>query len=223
MEQESKLVRVAALMTAPRYEAVYARNHIELALSAVGIPLTVSGGVYYGQCMQHMLESLMGKVDYALTVDFDSMFTTKHVQRLLSIIAEHDQVDAIAAVQPKRGCGEILASRREGAREVEWTGHPIQVDSAHFGLTVIDLKKLEAVPKPWFWAQPNEDGRWDGSKIDDDVYFWKKWQEAGNRVFVDPGCRLGHLEEMVTVFSDDMQVIHLYPKEWTEKRASTVN
>jgi hypothetical protein len=220
---ESKKVTVSALMTAPRYEAVYARNYIEMALKSCGIPLTVSGGVYYGQCMQTMLESLIGKVDYALTIDFDSMFTEKHVQRLLSLIAGHDQIDAIAAAQPKRGCGEILASRREGARTVDWTGYPIQVDSAHFGLTVIDLKKLAGVPKPWFWAQPNEDGRWDGSKIDDDVYFWKKWQESGNRVFIDPGCRLGHLEEVITVFDDKMELQHLYPKQWSENRDSTVD
>lgn len=220
---ESKSVTVAALMTAPRYEAVYARNYIELALKSAGIPLTVSGGVYYGQCMQIMLESLIGKVDYALTVDFDSMFTERHVQRLLSLIAEHPQIDAIAAVQPKRGCGDILAARREGSRTVDWSGYPIQVDSAHFGLTVIDLKKLENIPKPWFWAQPNSDGQWEGDKIDDDVYFWKKWQEAGNRVFVDPGCRLGHLEEVITVFDENMELQHLYPKQWSEARASTVD
>lgn len=220
---ESKDVTVSALMTAPRYEAVYARNYIELALKACHIPLTVSGGVYYGQCMQTMLEALIGKVDYALTIDFDSMFTERHVQRLLSLVAGHDQIDAIAAVQPKRGCGEILASRREGSRTVDWTGYPIQVDSAHFGLTVIDIKKLATVPKPWFWAQPNDDGKWEGSKIDDDVYFWKKWQEAGHRVFVDPGCRLGHLEEVVTVFDDNMELQHLYPKQWSEIRDSTVD
>jgi len=220
---ESKQVTVSALMTAPRYEAVYARNYIELALKSAGVPLTVSGGVYYGQCMQMMLEALIGKVDYALTVDFDSMFTEKHVQRLLSLVVEHEQIDALAAVQPKRGCGDMLAARREGARTVDWTGHPIQVDSAHFGLTIIDLKKLADVPKPWFWSQPDEGGRWEGSKIDDDVYFWKKWQEAGNRVFVDPGCRLGHLEEVITVFDEGMNLRHLYPKEWSEARASTVD
>jgi hypothetical protein len=223
MESVTKLVTIAGVMTAGRSEITFARNYIELALKEAGVPLTVSGGVYYGQCMQVMLEGLVGKVDYALTVDGDSMFTARHVQRLLSIIAEHEQIDAIAAVQPKRGCGEILAARKEGSRTVDWTGFPIQVDSAHFGLTVIDMKKLATVPKPWFWAQPNGEGGWDGSKIDDDVYFWKKWQEAGNRVFVDPGCRLGHLEEVITVFDDKMELQQMYPKQWSENRDSTVD
>lgn len=223
MESTSKQVKVSAVMTAPRYEAVYARNYIEMALKSCGIPLTVSGGVYYGQCMQHMLESLIGKADYALTVDFDSMFTAKHVQRLLSIVAGNEQIDALAAVQPKRGCGDMLAARTYGERQVDWNGYPIQVDSAHFGLTVIDLEKLAQVPKPWFWAQPNAQGRWDGDKIDDDVYFWKQWHAAGMKAFVDPGCRLGHLEEVITVFDQDMKLQHLYPKDWSESRESTVD
>lgn len=221
MEQRS--VRVAALMTAPRYEAVYARNFIEMAMKTLHIPLTVSGGVYYGQCMQIMLEDLCSKsVDYALTIDFDSMFTAGHVQRLLSLIAENDHIDAITAIQPKRGCGTILAAM-DKVTSLEWTGEPIKVQSAHFGLTVIDLRKLEAMAKPWFTAKPNEHGSWTGDKIDDDVWFWKQWEAAGNSIYVDPGCRLGHLEEMVTVYDDQMQLQHLYPKEWSERRESTVD
>lgn len=223
--EESKNVRVAALMTAPRYEAVYARNFIELAMKALGIPMTVSGGVYYGQCMQIMLEDLVGQeVDYALTIDFDSMFTPEHVQRLLNLIASHDHIDAITAVQPKRGCGTILASMGQNKEtSVEWNGNPIKVTSAHFGLTVIDLKKLATVPKPWFVSQPDANGQWGNDKLDDDVWFWKQWFEAGNSVYVDPGCRLGHLEEMVTVYSPTMELQHLYPKDWSECRESTVD
>lgn len=219
----NKGVRVAALMTAPRYEAVYARNFIELAMKALGIPLTISGGVYYGQCMQIMLEDLVSKdVDYVLTIDFDSMFTAEHVQRLLNLIASDDNIDAITAVQPKRGCGAILAAMDKETTMV-WNGRPVKVTSAHFGLTVIDLKKLAELPKPWFHAQPDKDGRWTDDKIDDDVWFWKQWREAGNSIYVDPGCRLGHLEEMVTVYSPTMELQHLYPREWSETRESTVD
>jgi hypothetical protein len=223
MDYVTKDVRVAAIMTAPRYEAVYARNYIELALHTLKIPLTVSGGVFYGQCMQVMLESLVEQdVDYALTVDFDSMFTHKHVQRLLNIIASDDKIDAITSVQPKRGCGALLAAMGQETI-VEWTGKPIKVSSAHFGLTVIDLKKLKDVPKPWFLSQPDKDGRWTDDKIDDDVWFWKQWYEAGRSLYVDPGCRLGHLEELVTVFDESMNLQHLYPKQWSETRDSTVD
>lgn len=222
-QQVTKQVRVGAVMTAPRYEAVFARNYIEMALKQLGIPLTVSGGVYYGQCMQIMLSDLVRQgIDFALTVDFDSMFTAEHVQRLLNIIASNDYIDAIAALQPKRGCGTVLAAL-EKETDCEWTGRPLQVMSAHFGLTVIRVEKLKTLPKPWFIAQPDENGDWIGDKIDDDVFFWKRWREAGNSVYVDPGTRLGHLEEMVTVYDDQLQPIHLYPKQWSEQRASTVD
>lgn len=222
MENE-KEVRVSALMTAPRYEPVYARNFIEMALKATGIPLTVSGGVYYGQCMQIMLEDLVAKeIDYALTIDFDSMFTASHIQRLLNTIASYDHIDAITAIQPKRGCGTILAAM-EKETSLEWDGLPVKVTSAHFGLTVIDIKKLAGLPKPWFVSQPDTNGSWGEEKLDDDVWFWKQWEDAGNSIYVDPGCRLGHLEEMVTVYDEQMQLQHMYPKDWSECRESTVD
>lgn len=221
--EQGKSIRVAALMTAPRYEPVFARNFIEIAMKATGIPLTISGGVYYGQCMQIMMQSLLKQeVDYVLTVDFDSMFTPGHIQRLLNIIANNDHIDAITAIQPKRGCGTVLAALDQET-SLEWDGKPIKVKSAHFGLTVISVKKLETLPRPWFWSQPDKDGDWTDDKIDDDVWFWKIWGEAGNSIYVDPGCRLGHLEEMVTVYDEKMQRQHLYPKYWSEIRESTVD
>lgn len=211
-------------MTAPRYEPVYARNYIEIALKKWSIPLNVSQGVYYGQCMQIMMQQQVDNgIDYVLTIDFDSMFTPRHIERLLGYIAREESIDAIAAVQPKRGCGDLLAAGSKGDENVEWDGHPIRVQSAHFGLTIIDLKKLRDIPKPWFLAEPNENGEWEGGKIDDDVYFWKRWHEAGNTVYIDPGCRLGHLEEMITVFDEEMNIKHLYPKDWVEINESTVD
>lgn len=201
-------------MTAPRYECVAARNVIESACHAAGVPLTISGGVYYGQCMQAMLEDLIQQgTDYAITVDFDSIFAAVHIHRLLNIIAQEDDIDAIAAVQPKRNCGSVLASTGQ-AEELIWSGYPLKVATAHFGLTVIDLAKLSTVPKPWFLAVPNELGEWGDGRTDADVYFWRQWEHAGRSVYVDPGTRLGHMEEMVTFFTEDMQVKHAYLKDW---------
>jgi len=107
-----KKIRIAALMTAPRHEPVWARSNIERALSQCGIPLAVSGGVFYGQCMQRMFnDSLKQNAEFILTVDFDSIFTRHHVDRLLGYIVNREDIDAITAVQPKRGSGTILATR----------------------------------------------------------------------------------------------------------------
>lgn len=207
-------LRVAGLMTAPRHEITWARTQIQKALAGLGIPLTVSGGVYYGQCMQRMLCQLLDTdATHALTIDYDSIFRSDDVRRLLNVIAQLDDIDALAAVQPKRGFGTILGSVNVPTT-YEWDGLPIRVRSAHFGLTVIDLEKLRRVPKPWFVCTPDADGDFEGKHCDDDVHFWRQWERAGNTVALDPGVRLGHLEEMVTMFDESMQLVHLYPKQW---------
>lgn len=209
-------------MTAPRYECTWARSVIERTLHQCGIPLAVSGGVFYGQCMQRMFNDVVKQgADFILTVDFDSIFMKAHLDRLLGYIVNMPNIDAITAVQPKRGAGTILATRGK-AEELEWDGNPIQVQSAHFGLTVIRVEALKKVEKPYFVGKPDSNGEWVDDKIDEDVWFWKQWHNAGNTLFIDPGCRLGHLEEVITVFDDQMQLRHIYPNDWEKFSASTV-
>lgn len=208
-------------MTAPRYENTYCRNAIQRGLQPLGIPLTVSGGVYYGQCMQKMLEALCDTdCEYAITIDGDSLFTALQLQRLLSIIHQEADIDAITGVQVRRGKPTMLGTVDGGVmigedeKKVDWDGSPIRAKTAHFGLTVIDLAKLRRVPKPWFWATPNCNGMWEGDKIDDDVYFWLQWERAGNSIYIDPLTRLGHLEEMVAIHDENLKPMHIYPSQW---------
>lgn len=217
----SKSVKIAAVMTAARYENTYCRNYIEIALKHLGIPLTVSGGVYYGQCMQKMFTDLCNQdCEYVVTVDGDSLFTADHLQRLLSIIAQEEDIDAIAPVQVRRGMKTLLGTVGNGETSFDWHGYPVKVATAHFGLTVIDLAKLRATPKPWFVATPNADGEWEGDKIDDDVHFWFQWKKAGNSLYIDPGTRIGHMEEMIVTFDERLQPVHEYPADWLAKNAS---
>ena len=217
-------MRVAAVMTAPRYEAVSARNNIQKALSVHNIPLNISGGVFYGQCMQRMLSRLLeaGQVEYALTIDFDSFFSAAHINRLLSLMAQVPGADAMTGIQAKRGVGTILGTRGKD-EAVEWNGRPIKVHSAHFGLTVIKLDALAKVPKPWFVSVPDANGEWTDERTDDDVYFWQQWEAAGNSLYLDPGCRIGHMEELVTVYDEQMQLRRIYTKDWDDYSASTVD
>ena len=225
MEQE---VRIAALMTAPRHEITYARNRIELELKQLSIPLSVSLGVFYGQCMQKMLEQLVddGQAEYAVTIDFDSLFTASQLRRLVSWIISRDDIDAIAPLQVRRSKPVMLGTVHSsvgaetietGDKQVVWDGNPIRARTAHFGLTVIDLKKLAQVPKPWFMSVPDEHGSWGDNKTDDDVYFWLQWEKAGHSVYLAPDVRIGHLEEMVAIHDPQMQVKHIYPHEWEKQ------
>jgi len=214
-------VKVRALMTAGRYENTWCRNQIEFSLRAVGIPLVVSGGVYYGQCMQIMLEKAIAEgVEYAVTVDGDTLFSPSQLQRLVNIaVQESHKIDAITGLQVRRGLPMMLGTK-DGCRELEWSGYPIKVSTAHFGLTVINLAKLATTEKPWFFCQPNENGEWNGSKIDSDVWFWQQWREAGNSIYIDPEVRLGHMEEMIVIHDDDMKPKHIYPADWVKENTS---
>jgi len=222
---EQKQIKIMAFMTSPRYENTWARNYIEIALRQAGIPLAVSGGVFYGQCMQMMMEQAVDQgVDVGLTVDFDSVFTKAHIDMLLSKLCFNDHIDAVAAMQCRRGGRTPLASCGE-VRKVETTGDPIKVKTAHFGLTAIDMRKLKDVPKPWFWSQPDAKGEWSDNKTDDDIWFWRQWENAGNSIYLDTECQIGHLEEVVTHFvqrDGEFVQAHSYPKDWVEENVSKV-
>lgn len=206
-------IKVQALMTAPRYEATWCRGHIEWSLRALGIPLSVSGGVYYGQCMQMMLEdSIKAGIDYAITVDGDSVFKPHHVQRLMNVCVQED-LDALASLQLRRGKPDMLGFIA-GQTSAVWNGYPIQVHTAHFGLTIINLHRLANVPKPWFFCQPDKNGEWNEHRIDSDIWFWKQWKDAGLKCWIDPDCRIGHVEEMVATYDNDYKPTHMYPKQW---------
>jgi hypothetical protein len=211
---KTKDVKVSAVMTCGRYETVYARNMIEAALRPLGIGLITSQGVFYGQCMQRMFEDVQRiGADIVLTIDGDSIFKTEHVERLLNVIVQEDQIDAVASLQLKRGKADVLGYHN-GKSSIEWSGYPVQVTSAHFGLTALKVEKLRSVAKPYFVSQPDENGEWEDKRIDDDVWFWKQWAEAGNSLYLDAGCRIGHLEEMVATFDENLNPIHVYPGDW---------
>ena len=214
---DTKTANVAAFMTAPRYECVWSRNVIDHAFKKAGIPLIVSGGVFYGQCMQRMFEdAIKHGVEIAITVDFDSCFTLEHIHRLLGVLTSNDKYDAVAAMQCKRG-KQIPLFTMGGKTQVEYQGEPLEVTTAHFGLTAIKLDRLKDIPKPWFWCRPDANGCWTDDKIDDDIWFWNRFREAGRRVWVDLECRIGHMEEMIAIYDDQMQPQHIYPEQWRQQ------
>ena len=212
-----KSVKVCGMMTSPRYVNCLCRDYIDAAFVAAKIPLQDSQGVFYGQCMQRMLNHAIEKdVDIAVLCDGDSLFTDRDIMRLLQTLESNPHIDALASMQIRRGNKTMLASIK-GQSTAEVRGEPLQVSTAHFGLTVIDLRKLKNVAKPWFWSKPDEDGEWGDLRIDDDIWFWKQWEAAGNTVYLDPQTRIGHMEEMVVMVEPGTyEAVHAYPNEWIE-------
>lgn len=213
----TKNLSVCGVMTSPRYVNCFCRDYIDKAFVESKIPINNVMGVFYGQCMQRMLEGLIEQdVDVVVVCDGDSLFTGRDIMRLVTVLESNDQIDAVASMQIRRGNKTVLASLA-GKSNLELTGQPVKVSTAHFGLTAIDLRKLGNVSKPWFFAQPCEDGTWGDARIDDDIWFWRQWEKAGNSVYLDPQTRIGHMEEMVVmVHPQTYEAVHAYPSEWVE-------
>lgn len=204
-------------MTSPRYINGFCRDHIDAAFRGAGIPLQDTQGVFYGQCMQRMMQQAIEiGTELAVVCDGDSLFTSSDIMRLIQTVTVSDHIDALASMQVRRGDCTILASV-DGKSEVVIAGEPVKVSTAHFGLTVIDLRKLAQTEKPWFVSKPDEKGEWGPNRIDDDIWFWRQWERAGNTVYIDPNTRIGHMEEMVVMVDPvSYKAVHAYPSEWIE-------
>jgi hypothetical protein len=214
-------LKVSALMSVPRVGWTDAYSSIFDSLRVHQIPLQQFNGVYWGQCMQRGLEdAIEHDVDWVLTIDFDSMFTHKDVATLLQTMAKNTDIDAICALQCRRGIDEyplLTVPDMKEKGEVAVAG-PFQVATAHFGLTAINLDALKEVPKPWFCTKANDNGEYGEGRLDDDIWFWHQWKEAGKTVYVHPDCRIGHLQLMVSQINDEGKPEHIHVKEWHERK-----
>ena len=218
-KQNTTTIKLGAYLTLPRYEAVASRSLIEQALRALKIELTTSQGVFWGQCMQRMFDKAVNDgIDWILSLDSDSLFTPEQLSLLMDTLASNPHIDALAALQCRRGSPYPLLTTGTGEDNqiVEVSNQPIKVTTAHFGLTLIRVDSLRKTPKPWFFAQPSDDGNWDDTRMDDDIWFWHQWRLAGNTLYVAPSVSIGHLEETVVQFNDKMEPEHMYVHQWRE-------
>jgi hypothetical protein len=195
------------------------------------IPVRTAFGAWWDHGMSDQFEDCLNEgADWIITMDYDSIFTSDHVNALLYRFATSLEIDALAALQCRRLMNESplwSGADFRGKDELQITGDAIRVDSAHFGLTVFRADALRKVAKPWFLHEPDKDGSYksDG-RTDPDLYFWRKWREAGNTCYVDPlfipGKRnigIGHLQAMVSEFTrTDGNVIAPRHEHWLQWR-----
>jgi hypothetical protein len=212
-------IQLGAYLTLPRYESVVCRSLIELALRQLKIELTTSQGVFWGQCMQRMFTKAVNDgIDWILSIDSDSLFTAEQLSLLMDTLASNPHIDALAALQCRRGCEYPLLTTGnvDGGLTVEVSNAPFKVTTAHFGLTLFRVDALREVPKPWFYAKPDDNGEWGDERMDDDIFFWHQWRLAGKNIYVAPQVSIGHMEETVVQFNDEMKPEHMYVQQWRD-------
>lgn len=211
-------VKVLAVMNLPRIGWNDNWGCAFDALRKFNVPVMRTMGPFWGQCMQKALTFAAEKdVDWVLTIDYDTMFNSGHLNELFRTMAMRKDIDALAALQCRRNKFGALAHIK-GANEVKVYGEPVEVHSAHFGLTLIRVSKLKSLPKPWFVAVPNpKNGEYDEDRIDDDIFFWRAWNEAGHTCYLHPGVRVGHLELMCSQYNEKLEPSHMHVREWRNR------
>lgn len=215
-------IKTRAIIGMPRIGWNDAWQSIVESMHALKIPIETHQGCFWGQNVQKaMVRALRDGIDWLITLDYDSMIMPAHVNRLLEIMGSHPEIDAIAALQMRRGCELPLFST--GKTEVELDWEPYKVNTAHFGLTILRMECLKSMEKPWLIDIPDKNGEFNGEHTDADITFWKKWTEAGNTVYVAPDVRIGHLELVVSEFDEELKPRHLHVSKWWNKHHAEVH
>lgn len=193
-----------------------------------GIELIKHTGAFWGQCLERVMvdcltrENKADRPEWFLTLDYDTVFTPEQFDLLCYEMATHPEIDALAPWQCKREDDAPLCwfideegNKREEIPLTEFDKDVIQVRDAHFGLTLIRVSALEKMEHPWFLEQPNDKGMWGDGRLDPDIYFWRKWQKAGNNLFLANRVSIGHCQQMVTwIRKDTRRPIHQYLTEF---------
>ena len=217
-------LKIRALLSIPRIGFNDHWGCIVDSLAPFGIPIMRYTTAFWGHGIQLGLEeSLNDGMDWVLCLDYDSIFSKKHLDNLMGHFGRNPQIDALAPLQIGRNREAPLLTIK-GKDRLSVSSKPIQADTAHFGMTLIRMDALADVPKPWFHGRPAPDGTWsDKRRIDDDIWFWKRWAAAGKSVFVATDVQIGHLECVVSVYDDKLEKTFITMDEWQDTHRPGTN
>jgi len=224
-------IRLHCAMSVPRlgwqdHMFCWPRGLIPYGISPVRLE-----GAFWGQCLERVCTDMVeADTDpsapplWILTLDYDSIFEADAVPRLLTY-AVASGYDFVAAVQMKRRTDEPLFTMKadDGSRVAEVNRdtlvyhNVIQANTAHFGLTMLRADALKQMPHPWFIGKPNEAGRWDEGRVDDDIAFWLTAQKTGLKIGVCPRVVLGHAEVWIKWPDQNMRASLQHPGDFWER------
>ncbi len=212
-------IKIACLLSCPMVGWNPHWGCVAEAVRPFQIPIRLGYGAYWHQTMSNMLEDCIDDgLDWVLTLDYDSMFFAPQLDHLIRTLGQNSHIDALAALECKRSSDEVPLFTISGQTAIEVDGNPFKVTTAHFGMTLIRLDALKKVPKPWMVGTPDASGSYRTlQRTDADIDFWHKWNKAGNTVYVDPKCSVGHLQPMVSQFDEHFKPQHIHVVDWRQQ------
>ena len=207
-------IAVECVMSGPRFGPIGNIFGWAQALLPLNIRPTLAQGAFWSQGLTRVFEQFIDSAQYLLVCDFDTYYSREDLEQLVAIALTF-QCDALAPLQVKREDGRPMLTLKgtldnpptDGSTQLprSWFGEPVQeVDTAHFGCTIISTAALRRAKKPWFLERPDPQGGWGEGRRDSDIAFWANWRESGNRVFVTPRVCIGHGEWVITWPSKDL-------------------
>jgi len=161
------------------------------------------GGAFWEQGVENLLEDSIAKgYKYGLAIDYDTYYTAYHIIDLYLLMEKNPDVDVLVPLQTRRGndypmCGTFEDPQGDMVKITKgnFVNGLADLDTGHFGLTLIRLDSLKKLSSPWFISKPSPQNDWHRGHKDADVNFWIKCKDAGLKVKLAE-VWIGHLELM---------------------------
>ena len=223
--KSDKPVKIIAVMSCPRLAWTDTLFCIQQAMMPLGIEVFRHSGVFWGQGLTKLMKMALEQgADYIITLDYDTVYERRHVQRLCQLMVENDDVDAIVSVQVRRENDYSMFTMRGTDGELrtkvarsEFKTPLTPITTGQFGLTIIRASSMARLPKPWFLATPDKNGEWEDGHVDEDIYFWHNAERSGWTVCMANEVRIGHLQNMIAWPTDDFTPLHQYVSKWNDE------
>ncbi len=219
--QNGAKIKIQAAMSMPRLAMTENFTCVNSVLQPAGIPLGVRVGAYFNQCLEWAMEAAIEEGnEWVLTIDYDTIFNSEILGRLIMLFENYPEYDALVPCQVRREhdyCLFNVDHSNEKWRKINYYD-VFPIKTGHFGLTLFRAEALKKMAKPWFECVPGTEGKgWHGDQIDGDMNFWKKWREIGNTVGLASRVSVGHLQQLVTWPDEAMRPLHQYVNEYREQ------
>jgi len=220
--------KVVAVWSVPRLGFMDTFKSIYTTLPAYGIPLSTGQGVFWGQALEKAMEQAIEvhAAQWFLALDYDSVFTPADLSEMFRILNAHPQeIDCLSPFQWCRTRSQPLFSPVPDAQgnlppvsNVQLLANDIfPVSTAHFGFTLIRAAAVARMPHPWFMPLTALDGTWGEGRVDDDIYFWRKFRLCGGRMYMAPKVTIGHAELDLRWPGADFKLLHQHMYEYNAK------
>lgn len=203
--------KIVAVKSIPRFGCNAINDCQANALHACGINIWPGSGVYWHEQLTALMRRAAEDFDWIMVLDHDSAFTQAHVRQLIKRF-RLGRWDALCAAQAQREISKVIGGGAEDAGD-----DFMQLQSAHFGLTLINAKALKEIERPWFAFREDSAGWWDGmDRVQADIWFWRQWIKAGKTIALDTTVRIGHLEDMIKCVDANGQIYYSSVRQWQQ-------